>query len=143
MSDLASPPRHAPGPADGPRDLEAIVRRKLETGELPKGEETRLTLNLGLVGPCDVCGAPITGMEYLAEHHDGRKFRFHALCIEAWHRERGAGGERARFVTPQPDWDGNNPEVLCEACGRQIQPFDGRFVVQGASFHPKCYDQPR
>src|SRR5215467_10081272 len=104
MSDLVFPPGPAGSTPEQPRDLGAIARHKLETGELPKGEEARLTLNLGLVSPCDVCGSPITGMEYLAEHHDGRKFRFHALCIEAWQRERGAGGERARFVTPQPDW---------------------------------------
>ena len=44
-------------------------------------------------------------------------------------------------MTPQPDWDGNNPEVLCTACGLRIQPFDGRYLAQSASFHPKCYDQ--
>ena len=141
MSELVPSPGHAPSTPDPPRDLGSIVRQKLATGELPKGEEARLTLNLGLISPCDACGAPITGMEHIAELHDGRKFRFHALCIEAWQRERGAGGDRTRFVTPQPDWEGNNPEVLCTAGGLRIQPFDGRFVVQTESFHPTCYDQ--
>jgi len=131
----------SPGPSESPWDLGAIVRHKLETGELPKGEEARLTLNLGLVGPCDVCGAPITGMEYIAEVHDGRQFRFHGVCIEVWRRERGAGGDRAQLVIPQPDWEGNNPEVSCTACGLRIQPFDGRYVLRGASFHPACYDR--
>jgi hypothetical protein len=98
-------------------------------------------MNLGLVASCDVCGAPITGMEYVAELHDGRKLRFHALCIEALHRERRAGGDRARFVTPQPDWEGNNPEILCAACGLIIQPFDGRYVLEGTSLHPACYER--
>ena len=80
-------------------------------------------------------------MEYIAELHDGRKLRFHTLCIEAWHRERRAGGDQARFVIPQPDWEGNNPEVLCTVCGLRIQPFDGRYVAESASFHPRCYDQ--
>ena len=44
-------------------------------------------------------------------------------------------------MTPQPDWEGNSPEVLCTACGLRIPPFDGRYLVEGASFHPKCYDQ--
>ena len=140
MSELVPPPGDARSTRDEPRDLSAIVRHKLATGELPKGEEASLTLNLGAISPCDTCGSPITGMEYIAELHDGRKFRFHALCIEAWHRERGARGDQARFVTPQPDWEGNSPEVLCAACGLRIQPFDGRYVVQTASFHPKCYD---
>ncbi len=141
MSESVPPPGHAPSKPDQPRDLSSIVRQKLATGELPKGEEARLTLNLGPISPCDACGSPITGMEYIAELHDGRKLRFHALCIEAWQRERGAGGDQARFVIPQPDWEGNNPEVLCAACGLGIQPFDGRYVVQSASFHPQCYDQ--
>ena len=141
MSERVPPAGHAPSAPDQPRDLGAIVRNKLATGELPKGEESRLTLNLGLVSPCDACGSPITGMEHIAELHDGRKFRFHAPCIEAWQRERGAGGDRARFVTPPPDWEGNAPDVLCAACLQRIQPFDGRFVLQSASFHPTCYDQ--
>jgi len=141
MSELVPPPGHAPSTPDQPHDLGAIVRHKLATGELPKGEEARLTLNLGPISPCDACGSTITGMEYIAELHDGRKLRFHALCIEAWKRERRAGGDQARFVTPQPDWEGNSPEVLCTACGLRIQPFDGRYLLEGASFHPKCYDQ--
>ena len=141
MSELVPPAGHAPSAPDQPRDLGAIVRNKLATGELPKGEESKLTLNLGLVSPCDACGSPITGMEYIADLHDGRKFRFHALCIEAWQRERGAGGDQARFVTPHPDWEGHSPEVLCTACGVRIQAFDGRYVVHGASFHPRCYEQ--
>ncbi len=98
-------------------------------------------LNLGLISPCDACGSPITGMEHIAEFHDGRKLRFHALCIATWQRERGAGGEQPRFVVPQPDWEGNNPEVSCAACGLRIQPFEGRYVLKSASFHPKCNDQ--
>lgn len=141
MSELGSPPGDAPPTPDQPQDLSSIVRQKLATGQLPKGEEARLTLNLGPISPCDACGSPITGMEYIAELHDGRKFRFHALCIEAWQCERRARGDQARFVTPQPDWEGNNPEVPCTACGLRIQPFDGRYLVQSASFHPKCYDQ--
>lgn len=141
MSESIPPPGHAPSPPDQPRDLGAVVRQKLATGRLPKGEEARLTLNLGPVGPCDACGLPITGLEYLAELHDGRKLRFHALCIETWHREQRAGGDQARFVIPQPDWEGNNPEVLCTTCGLPIQPFDGRYLAENASFHPKCYGQ--
>ena|SRR5215831_1717734 len=143
MSDLVLPPGPAGSTPEQPRDLSAIVRHKLETGELPKGEEVRLTLNLGLVSPCAACDSPITGMEYIAELHDERKFRFHARCIEAWHRERGAGSDNARFVVPQPDWEGNNPEVRCTACGLRIQPFDGRYVLPSATFHPKCYEQGR
>lgn len=141
MSELIPPPGPVPSPPGQPRDLGSIVREKLAAGELPKGEEVSLTLNLGLISACDVCGAPITRMEYVAEHHDGRKFRFHARCIEAWQRERAAGGEPARFVMPQPDWEGNNPEVLCAACGLRIQPFEGRYVLRSASFHPECYDR--
>jgi hypothetical protein len=131
----------APAAPAQPQDLASLVRHKLETGDLPKGEEARLMLNLGVISPCDACGSRITGMEHIAELHDGRKFRFHAACIEAWQRERGAGGDHARFVIPQPDWEGNNPEVVCTACGLRIQPFDGRYVLQSASFHPKCYDR--
>jgi hypothetical protein len=134
-----------PGPPTSasavPRDLAAIVRQKLAAGELPKAEEVRLTLHLGLVSPCAACEAPITGMESVAELHDGRKLRFHVLCVEAWQRERGAGGDRARLVVPQPDWEGNNPEVLCAACGLRIQPFDGRYVLRTDSFHPECYER--
>jgi hypothetical protein len=137
MSELAPPPS-SPGQS---RDLASIVRDKLARGDLPRSEEARLTMNLGLIGPCDVCGSSITGMECIAELHDGRKLRFHPLCIEAWHRERRAGGDQIRFVTPQPDWEGNNPEILCAACGLAIQPFDSRFVVEGTSFHPACYDR--
>lgn len=141
MSEPAPPPGQAPFGPGQPRDLGAIVRHKLTTGELPTGEEARLTLNLGPISPCDACGSPITGMECIAELHDGRRLRFHELCVEAWQRERRAGGDQARFVTPQPDWEGNNPEVLCTACGLRIQPFDGRYVLERASFHPKCYDR--
>src|SRR4249920_2106939 len=89
MNDLVPPP--GPGPSmPQPRNLSALVRNKLATGELPKGEEAMLTLNLGPISPCDACGSPITGMEYIAEFHDGRKLRFHALCIEAWRCERRA-----------------------------------------------------
>src|SRR5580765_1344437 len=112
MSELVPPPADAPSAPDQPRDLGAIVRHKLATGQLPKGEQARLTLNLGLISPCDACGSPINGMESIAELHDGRTFRFHAPCIETWHRERRAGGDQARFVTPQPDWEGHSPEVL-------------------------------
>ena len=136
------PPRRlAPGVPSPPPDLGAIVRRRLATGELPKGEEAALTLNLGLISPCDACGSPITGMECIAEFHDGRKLRFHALCIEAWRRERGASGDQARFVTPPPDWEGNTPEVRCAACRLPIPPFEGRFVARSGSFHPRCYDR--
>src|SRR5262245_3118921 len=135
------PPGHAQTPSDQPRDLSGIVRHKLGTGELPKDDEATLTLNLGPISACNACGSPITGMEYIAELHDGRKFRFHALCLEVWQRERGTGGDRGRYVTPQPDWEGNNPEVSCTACGLRIQPFDGRYVVRSASFHPACYAQ--
>jgi DNA-directed RNA polymerase subunit RPC12/RpoP len=141
MSEQVPPDGRAPAAPAQPRDLISLVRHKLERGDLPKGEEARLTLNLGLISPCDACGSRITGMEHVAELHDGRKFRFHAVCIEAWQRERGASGDHARFVIPQPDWEGNNPEVRCAACGLRIQPFDGRYVRQSASFHPKCYDQ--
>ncbi len=138
---MDSPSRHTSRPSDHPRDLSGIVRQKLERGELPKGDEAKVTLNLGQIRACDACGSPITGMEYIAELHDGRQFRFHALCIEVWRGERGAGSDRARLVIPQPDWEGNNPEVLCAACGLRIQPFDGRYVLRSASFHPSCYDQ--
>jgi hypothetical protein len=141
MSVVGSPRVQVTSPSDQPRDLGSIVRNKMATGELPTSEEARLMLNLGLVGPCDTCGTPITGIEHIAELHDGRKLRFHAVCIEAWQRERGAGGAEARFVMPQPDWEGNSPEILCAACGLCIQPFDGRYVMQSASFHPNCYDQ--
>lgn len=123
------------------RDVDSIVRERLATGMLPKGGEARLTLNLGPIGPCDGCGSPITGMEYIAELHDDRKLHFHGVCIEVWQRERGAGGEEARFVTPQPDWEGNAPEVLCMACRLPIEPFNGRFVTQSGSLHPGCYDR--
>jgi len=141
MSELTPPAGRGALSSGQARNLDSIVRDKLAKGELPKGEEARLTMNLGPISPCDVCGSRITGMEYMAELYDGRKLRFHALCIEAWHRERRAGGDRARFVTPQPDWEGNNPEVLCTACGLVIQPFDGRYVLEGANFHPACYDR--
>jgi len=122
-------------------DLLPIVRRKMETGELPRGEEALLILNLGLIGRCEICGGSITGIECVAELHDGRKLRFHPPCFEVWYIERNARGEQARFVTPQPDWEGNNPEVLCEVCGEHIQPFESRYVLKAASFHPRCYDQ--
>jgi len=141
MSEQVSPGAPAAAAPEQPRDLISLVRYKLQTGDLPKVEEARLTLNLGLIRPCDACGSRITGMEHIAELHDGRKFRFHALCIEAWQRERGTGGDHARFVIPQPDWEGNNPEILCTACRLRIQPFDGRYVLQSASFHPTCYEQ--
>jgi len=128
-----------------PRDLGAIVRHKLATGHLPKGEHARLTLNLGLISPCAACGSPIRGMECIAEFHDGTKLRFHALCIEAWHLERRAGGDQAQFVIPQPDWEGNALEavggVLCAACGLRIPPFDGRYRGQHGSYHPRCYGE--
>jgi hypothetical protein len=127
--------------SDKARDLGSIVRERLATGKLPKGGEARITLNLGPISLCDGCGSPITGMECIAELHDDSKLRFHALCVEAWQRERGASGDQARFVTPQPDWEGNSPEVMCMACGLPIQPFDGRFVTQSGSFHPGCYDR--
>lgn len=139
MTDPISP--RAPDLSGQPRDLGAIVRQKLAAGDLPKTEEARLTMNLGPVSPCAACGSPITVMECIAELHDGRKLRFHALCMEAWQRERGVGGDQARFVTPQPDWEGHTPEVLCAACGLAIQPFDGRFVAKTGSFHPRCYDR--
>ena len=135
------PPHHTPHRTDEPRDLSQIVRHKLERGDLPKDDEAKLTLNLGPIRPCVACGSPITGMEYIAELHDGRQFRFHGVCIEVWRRERDAGGDRARLVIPQPDWEGNNPEVPCTACGLRIQPFDGRYVMRGASFHPSCYER--
>ena len=135
-----SGPAAAPEPA---RDLDAIVREKLMAGELPRGEEAGLVLNLGLVSPCDVCGAPISYVEYLAELHDGRKLRLHGACMEAWQRARGDGGERARFEVPHPDWEGHSADVLCAACGLRIPPFDGRFVLKGVSLHPRCYEQTR
>jgi len=140
MSEQVPSAGHAPPEPHEPRDLRSLVRDKLKAGNLPKVEEARLTLNLGLVSPCDACGSPITGMEHIAEFHDGRKFRFHAQCSEAWQHERRAVGDQARFVIPQPDWEGNNPEVPCTACGFRIQPFDERYVLESASFHPRCYD---
>src|SRR5262245_24547181 len=106
MSDLVLPAVQAASTPAHPRDLGAVVRHELAPGALPKRGKARLTVHLGLVGPCAACDSPITGMEYIAELHDERKLRFHARCIAAWHRERGAGGERARFVVPQPDWEG-------------------------------------
>jgi hypothetical protein len=123
------------------RDLGAIVRDRLATGQLPKIGEARLILNLGPVGACDGCGSLITGMECIAELHDDRKLHFHGLCVEAWQRERGASGDQARYVTPYPDWEGQSPEVVCDACRLLIQPFDGRFVTQSGTFHPGCYDR--
>ena len=127
--------------SDRTGDLGAIVREKLAAGELPKGGEARLILNLGPIGPCDVCGLPITGIECIAELHDDRKLHFHGVCVEAWQRERGASGEQARYVTPHPDWEGQSPEAVCMACRAPIQPFDGRFVTPNGSFHPGCYDR--
>ena len=127
--------------SDKARDLGSIVRQRLAAGLLPKSGEARLTLNLGPISLCDGCGSPITGMECIAELHDGRKLRLHAICMEAWQRERSAGGDQARFVTPQPDWEGHTPEVMCAACGLAIQPYDGRFVTKSASFHPRCYER--
>jgi len=146
MGELIPAPGRAPSPSDQPRDLSSIVRHKLATGQLPRSEQAKLTLNLGLISPCVACGAPIRGMECIAEFHDGRKLRFHALCIEAWHLERRAGGDQAQFVIPQPDWEGNNleavgGELLCVACGLRIQPFDGRYRAPNGSYHPKCYDE--
>ena len=131
----------APDMSDKTRDPSSIVRQRLAAGILPTGGEVRLTLNLGPIGACDGCGSPITGMECIAELHDDRKLHFHGVCVEAWQRERGAGGDQARFVTPQPDWEGNGPEVVCMACGLPIQPFNGRFVTQSGSLHPGCYDR--
>jgi hypothetical protein len=135
------PPRQTSRLSHQPGELSRIVRDKLERGELPKVEEAKLILNLGVITACDVCGSPITGMEHIAELHDGRQFRFHESCIDVWRCERGTGGDRARLVIPQPDWEGNNPEVMCAACGLHIQPFDGRYVLRSASFHPSCYDR--
>ena len=127
--------------SDEARDLGSIVRERLATGKLPKGGEARLTLNLGPVRSCDGCGSPITGMECIAELHDDSKLHFHGLCVEVWQSERGARGDRAQFVTPQPDWEGNLPDIMCAACRLPIQPFDGRFVSPSGSFHPGCYDR--
>ena len=127
--------------SDEARDPGSIVRERLATGKLPKGGEARLMLNLGPVRSCDGCGSPITGMECIAELHDDSKLHFHGLCVEVWQSERGAGGDRAQFVTPQPDWEGNLPDVVCIACRLPIQPFDGRFVSPSGSFHPGCYDR--
>ena len=123
------------------RDPESIVRERLATGKLPRGGEAKLTHNLGPIRSCDGCGAPITGMECIAELHDDSRLHFHGLCVEAWQRERGATGDHARFVTPQPDWEGNSPEVACTGCRLPIQPFAGRFVTPSGSFHPGCYDR--
>src|SRR5258706_14359281 len=60
-----TPSGDVPFASDQPRDLSAIVREKLATGDLPKGEEASLTLNLGLISACDACGSPITGREYI------------------------------------------------------------------------------
>ena len=143
MDSPPPPARSSSGhsPPDEPRDLSAVVRHKLESGELPKVDEARLILNLGLVTACAACGSPITGLEYIAELHDGRQFRFHEVCIEVWRSERGTGGDRPRLVIPQPDWEGNNPDVPCAACGLRIQPFVARYVVRSTSFHPSCYDR--
>ena len=127
--------------SDDARDPSLIVRERLATGKLPKGGEVRLTLNLGPVRSCDGCGSPITGMECIAELHDDSKLHFHGLCGEVWQSELGARGDRAHFVTPQPDWEGNLPDVMCIACRLPIQPFDGRFVSPSGSFHPGCYDR--
>src|SRR5262245_41043655 len=126
--------------SDKARDLASIVRQRLAAGLLPKSGEARLTLNLGPISLCDGCGAPITGMECIAELHDDRKLHFHGVCVEAWQRERGSSGDEARYLTPQPDWEGNAPEVVCTVCQLPIQPFVGRFVTQGGSLHPGCYD---
>ena len=127
--------------SDEARDPGSIVRERLATGKLPKGGEARLILNLGLVRSCDGCGAPITGMECIAELHDDRRLHFHGLCVEAWQRERGARGDHAQFVTPLPDWEGNSPDVVCMACQLPIPPFDGRFVTLNGSCHAGCYDR--
>src|SRR5262245_16974824 len=126
--------------SEQPRDRDSIVRERLASGQLPKGGEARLILNLGPIRLCDGCGSPISGMECIAELHDNRKLHFHGLCVESWQRARGASGDHARFVTPQPDWEGNSPKVVCMACRLPIQPFDGRFVTPTASFHPTCYE---
>src|SRR5262245_23084370 len=131
----------APDMSDKARDLGSIVRQRLAAGILPTGGVVRLALNLGPISLCDGCGLPITRMECIAELHDDRKLHFHGVCVEAWQRERDASGEQARFVTPQPDWEGNAPDVVCMACQLSIEPFNGRFVTQSGSFHPGCYDR--
>src|SRR5262245_6656460 len=131
----------APDMSEKARDHGSIVRQRLAAGMLPKGGEASLTLHLGPISLCDGCGSPITGMVCIAELHDDRKLHFHGVCAEAWKRERGGDGDQARFTTPQPDWEGNAPEVVCMACRLPIQPFDGRFVTQSESFHPRCYDR--
>src|SRR5262245_42173533 len=98
--------------SDEARDLGSIVRERLASGKLPKRAEARLMLNLGPIRLCDGCGSPITGMECIAEFHDDSKLHFHGLCVEAWQSERGATGDRAQFVTPPPDWEGNSPVVM-------------------------------
>jgi hypothetical protein len=127
--------------SDDVRDHGSIVRERVATGKLPKRAEARLTLNLGPIRACDGCGAPITGMECIAEFHDDSKLHFHGFCVEVWQTERGVRGDRAQFVTPQPDWEGNIPDVVCMACRLPIAPFDGRFVSPSGSFHPECYDR--
>src|SRR5262245_44374511 len=138
MSDVRPSARaHDPG---------AVIRDKLSTGRLPRSAQVILTLELGVVSPCDGCETPITGMDHVAEMPDGRKLRFHAPCIEIWNQERLVGGEQSRFVIPQPDWEGNDPEeaageVRCAGCGLRIQPLAGRYRVDEASFHPDCHDE--
>ena len=50
-------------------------------------------------------------------------------------------GERPQLVLPIPDWEGNNPEIPCTACGLRIQPFIHRYVLRSESFHPVCYER--
>lgn len=69
-------------------EYQAIIRRRIASGELPREVETTILAGPGEQQPCALCQKPVEKdqIEYLVKEVGGHSFRFHIHCHATWDR---------------------------------------------------------
>jgi hypothetical protein len=61
-----------------------LIRRRLATGELPRGSARAWAGKGGPGLPCDACGESIASTDVEVELELNRLYRFHGDCFRIW-----------------------------------------------------------
>ena len=77
--------------SDAAQDLEATIRAKLASGELPSAKPDKVWAGKGTGQPCSACGAPIAAddIEYeVVFLRAEAAMRLHRNCLAIWDQQR-------------------------------------------------------
>ena len=88
---------------DAAPELEAAIRAKLASGELPSAKPEKVWASKGTGQVCRACGHPIAGhdVEYEVDFPNAPgAMRLHRACIMMWDQLRNEVPLRARDLDP-------------------------------------------